>query len=171
MWRNEANVTRMPERRERDIPVRGPGAIGSLRNEVNSLFDRFAGRDRQASVLGDPLDLLEWPLARTGGFAHTDLSEKDDAYELQVDLPGMDKDDVAVDYDNGVITISGERTDAHEDQRKGYYVSERSYGSFRRSFRIPDDVRHDDIEARFDNGVLTVNLPKSEEARKDSRRI
>lgn len=171
MWRNEGNVTRMPERTERDIPVRGPGAVGSLRNEINSLFDRFAGRGRQVPAVSDPWDLLEWPLSRAGAFAQTDLSEKDDEYELQVDLPGLDKDDVAVDYANGILRISGERTDAHEDQRRGYYISERSYGSFERSFRVPENVQTDGIEARFDNGVLTVKLPKSEEARKDSRRI
>ncbi|MDX1609727.1 MAG: Hsp20/alpha crystallin family protein [Halofilum sp. (in: g-proteobacteria)] len=171
MLRNDVNVTRMPERTAREVPVRGPGAVGGLRNEINHLFDRFAGRDREAPLMREPWDLLEWPLGRAAAFAQSDLSEKDDAYELQVDLPGLTKDDVAVDYANGVITISGERSDEHEDERKGYYVSERSYGAFKRSFRVPDDVQADDIDARFDHGVLTVKLPKSEEARRDHRKI
>lgn len=171
MVRNEANVTRMPQRHERDIPVRGPGAVGTLRNEIDALFDRFGGRDRALRDVRDPLDRFESAIGGAPMFARADLSETDDGYELQVDLPGMARDDVAVDYANGVITISGERTDTRQDQRKGYYLSERSHGAFERSFRVPEGVRTDAIQARFDNGVLTVELPKSEEARKDSQRI
>lgn len=171
MARNEATVTRMPERTERDIPVRGPGAVGTLRNEINSLFDRFAGRDRALRDVREPLDLLDWPFGRETAFAQADLSETEDAWELQIDLPGLDKEDVSVDYANGVVTIAGERTDEREDKRKGYYLSERTYGSFQRSFRVPDGVKAEEIKARFDNGVLTVELPKSEEARKQTHRI
>ena len=171
MARNEPTVTRMPNRDERNVPVRGPGAIGGLRNEINTLFDRFAGRDRLSRELRDPFDVFDWPLARESVVAQADLSETDEAYELQVDLPGMKKDDVAVDYANGVLTISGERTDEREDKRKGYYLSERSYGSFQRAFRVPEGVLTDAVEAKFDDGVLTVTLPKSEEARRHSRRI
>jgi len=171
MLREEGNATRMPERTNREVPVRGPGAVGSLRNEINQLFDRVMGRERQLADPRDPWDLLEWPLSGAGTFAQSDFSETDDAYELQVDLPGLSRDDVSVDYANGVIRISGERSDEHEDKRKGYYISERSYGAFHRSFRVPEDVKMEDIRARFDNGVLTVSLPKSEEARKDARRI
>lgn len=171
MARKEANVTRMPEQARHDVPVRGPGAVGSLRNEINSLFDRFAGRERGLRDVRDPLDLFEGPLGREPAFAQADLSETDDAWELQVDLPGMSKDDVTVDYAGGVVTIAGERTDQREDSRRGYYLSERSYGAFQRSFRVPEGVEPDRIEARFDNGVLTVTLPKSENARRHSHRI
>lgn len=171
MARDEATVTRMPERTEREIPVRGPGAVGALRNEINSLFDRFAGRDRALRDVRDPLDLFDWAWGREPAFAQADLSETDEAWELQIDLPGMSKDDVRIDYANGVVTVAGERTDEREDKRKGYYLSERTYGSFQRSFRVPEGVKADDIKARFDNGVLTIELPKSEEARKQSHRI
>lgn len=171
MARNEATVTRMPERTQRDVPVRGPGAVGTLRDEINSLFERFAGRDRPLRDVREPLDLLDWPLGREPAFAQADLSETEDAWELQIDLPGLDKEDVSVDYANGVVTIAGERTDQREDKRKGYYLSERTYGSFQRSFRVPEGVKPDDIRARFDNGVLTVELPKSDEARRQTHRI
>jgi HSP20 family protein len=187
MARTEQNVTRMPEREaEGNIPVRG-GGVSSLRNEINRLFDRFGGRGvaprnaRRATDLWspedlwfgrDPFDLLE---SAVGGvmesFGHADLSETDDAYELQVDLPGMKKDDVAVDYSDGVLTISGERKDEREDKRKGYYLSERTYGSYQRSFRVPESVDHENIKAQFSDGVLTISLPKTQQAQQTSRRI
>ena len=188
MARSERNVTRMPERgADRDIPVRG-GGVSSLRNEINRLFDRFGGRSaaprsgRRATDLWspedlwfgrDPFDLLESAFAGAGleSFGHADLSETEDAYELQVDLPGMKKEDISVDFSDGILTLSGERRDEREDKRKGYYLSERSYGAYQRSFRVPESVKHDDISAQFSDGVLTVTLPKTEEAQKTSRRI
>ncbi|MDZ7749025.1 MAG: Hsp20/alpha crystallin family protein [Halofilum sp. (in: g-proteobacteria)] len=183
MARTEKNVTRMPERQaERDIPVRGGS---SLRNEINRLFDRFGGRGvaptgRRASDMlspedlwlgRDPFALLEGAFGGMEAFGNADLSETDEAYELQVDLPGMKKDDVSVDYSDGVLTISGERKDEREDKRKGYYLSERSYGAYQRSFRVPESVDHDNIAAQFNDGVLTITLPKTREAQQTSRRI
>jgi HSP20 family protein len=181
MARTEQNVTRMPEREHaQDIPVRG----GGLRNELNRLLG--GGGAPRASRRGgelwspadlwlgrDPFDLLESALANANleSFGHADLSETDEAYELQIDLPGVNKGDIGVDYADGVLTISAERNDECEDKRKGYYLSERSYGSYQRSFRVPDSVNHDNIKANFNEGVLTVTLPKTEEAQKTSRRI
>ncbi len=165
--------------RERDanVPVRGPGAFGSLRSEMNRLFDRlYGGRSNDLiENVRSPTDLFEAfgsPLGRMeSALGQTDLSETDEAYELEVDLPGLKRDDVAVDYSSGMLTISGERADEREDKRRGYHLTERSYGSFRRSFRVPDNVEPDRIEARFTDGVLTVRLPKSEDAQRSSRRI
>lgn len=182
MARNESTVSRMPERRGgTDIPVRG--GPGSLRGEMNRLFDRFAGHRPTGARRGtdlwapdelwgrDPFELLDNVFGAVESFGHADLSETDAGYELQVDLPGMKKDDVAIDYSDGNLTISGERSDEREDQRRGYYLSERSYGAYERSFRVPESVEPDNISAEFRDGVLTVKLPKSEEARKSSRRI
>jgi HSP20 family protein len=144
--------------KSRDIPVRG-GGLDSLRDEVNRLFGQFAG--------------LEWPAVWSGeeNLGHADLSETDSNYELQIDLPGMKKDDIAVDLSGEILTISGERSDEHQDERKGYYFSERSYGSVRRSFRVPASVKIDDIRAEFKDGVLTLTMPKTDEAQKSARRI
>jgi len=185
MATKESKVSKMPERHEgRDVTVRG-GGVSSLRNEINRVFDRFWGRGiapgRRTSELWDPEDL--WfgrdPFALLEGtmgggqpsLGRADLSETEEAYELQVDLPGMKKGDVSIDYSEGVLTISGERRDEREDKRKGYYLSERSYGAYHRSFRVPDSVSHDDIAAQFKDGVLTVTLPKTAEAKKTSRKI
>ncbi len=172
MARNE-----MARERGGNVPVRGAGALGALRGEMNRLFDRFYGGRTQDMVEDvrphmDPFEGFGWPFGRGESvLGQTDLSETDEAYELEVDLPGLKRDDVQVDYSSGMLTISGERADEHEDQRRGYYLSERSYGSFRRSFRVPENVESERIEARFRDGVLTVRLPKSEDAQRSARRI
>jgi HSP20 family protein len=76
-----------------------------------------------------------------------------------------------VKFADGVLTIKGEKQEEKEDKSDEYYVSERRYGSFRRSFRVPDGVAADKIEASFKNGVLTVLLPKAAEARKNEKKI
>lgn len=91
-----------------------------------------------------------------------DLSETDDAYVLRADLPGLSPDDVSIELENRVLTISGERTAEHETEEAGYRRLERSFGSFRRTLTLPAGVDAEAITAAFDNGVLTVRVPKPE---------
>lgn len=166
-----------------EIPVRSEGGgLTSLHDEINRLFERFRGgygghgwlRHPAGSRWNrDPFAGFEWPVFTGGehGFGRADLSETDDGYELQIDLPGMKKDDIKVDLSDGILTVSGERSDEREDKRKGYYLSERSYGAVRRSFRVPESVKNEDIKAGFKDGVLTLVMPRSEEAQKNARRI
>lgn len=170
-----------------EVPVRkGAAGLTTLRDEINELFDRFSGvhwphwgRRREgdawpASPWGrDPFAGFDWPApwAAQDDLGRADLSETDEGYELQIDLPGMKKEDISVELSDGILSVSGERTDEREDQRKGYYLSERSYGSVQRSFRVPDSVRTEDVKAQFSDGVLTLTLPRTEEARKSARRI
>ena len=95
----------------------------------------------------------------------TDLIESDTHYILRADLPGLSEDDVNVELDRNVLTVSGERKSEHEDRGKGYYRVERSYGSFRRSLRLPDGVDAEAIKATFDKGVLEISVPKPEQAK------
>jgi len=90
----------------------------------------------------------------------TDLIESDSHYVLRADLPGVSEDDIKVQMDNNVLTISGERKAEHQDRRAGYYRVERTSGSFRRSVRLPEGVDADAITATFDKGVLEVAVPK-----------
>jgi HSP20 family protein len=92
-----------------------------------------------------------------------DLVETDDHFVLRTDLPGVSEDDVDVELDNDVLTVSGERKAEHETREKGYYRVERASGSFRRSLRLPDGVDPEAIEASFDKGVLEVRIPKPEQ--------
>lgn len=118
------------------------------------------------------VDMLRWdhPLETRGRFQPaTDIVELDDAYELQLELPGMKPENVEVSVEGNQLTISGERKYEHEDESDGYRRIERSYGSFTRSFNLPAHAQLDDIDAEMQNGVLNVRVPKAQKANK--RRI
>ena len=100
-----------------------------------------------------------------------DVAETDKAYEITAELPGLDEKNVEVKLANGVLSIKGEKQEEKEEKEKDYYRRERSFGSFERSFQVPDDVEENKIEASFKNGVLSVTLPKSAEARKQAKKI
>ncbi len=138
----------------------------ALRREIDRLFDDFPfGRP---SVDLDPF----W--RRELGFIATpavDIAEKDDAYEITAELPGMAEKDVDVSHSGGRLVIKGEKKAESEEKKKDYYLSERRYGSFQRSFAIPDGVDAARIEAHFKNGLLTVTLPKTPEARQATTTI
>jgi HSP20 family protein len=95
----------------------------------------------------------------------TDLIESDSHYILRADLPGLSEGDVNVELDGNVLTLSGERRSSSEDRKAGYYRAERSYGSFRRSVRLPEGVDAEAITATFDKGVLEITVPKPEAAK------
>ena len=83
----------------------------------------------------------------------------------------MDEKNIELKVSDGMLSITGEKSEEKEEKKKDYYLSERSYGSFERSFRIPEGVDADKIEASFKNGVLTVTLPKKAEAQKPEKKI
>jgi len=93
------------------------------------------------------------------------------AYEIAAELPGMDEKNIEVKFADGVLTIKSEKREEKEEKNKDYYLSERSFGSFQRSFQVPSGVDIDKIDASFKNGVLTVTLPKSTEAQKAEKKI
>lgn len=93
----------------------------------------------------------------------TDVAESDDSYTLTADLPGFNKDDIKIEVNDGVLTVSAERkTETEETSSNGKIIhKERSYGSYQRSFSLAD-IEEDNITAKYDNGVLTLTLPKKE---------
>ena len=91
-----------------------------------------------------------------------DIVEKDGAYLVTAELPGLSPENIDVQVENDVLTVRGERKSEHEDERGGYRRVERSYGSFARSFVLPKGTRADAIEAQVANGILTVTIPKPE---------
>lgn len=126
-----------------------------LRYEMDRLFDSVFGTPTRGGVSG-------WTPA-------TNLVETADAYEVSLDLAGFDRDDIEVTVDQGILTITGERAEAHEGEERTYHMKERSVGRFSRSFSLPSSVDAENVAASYENGVLRVNLPKQEEAR--TRRI
>jgi HSP20 family protein len=100
-----------------------------------------------------------------------DVAEHDTEYEITMELPGMLPEQVDVSVANGMLTIAGEKSSEEEKGGKDFHVSERRFGSFRRSFRLPDTVDGSAIEAGMSHGVLTVHLPKSAKAQEREQKI
>lgn len=100
-----------------------------------------------------------------------DISETDKGFEITAEMPGMDARNVEVKLRNGNIVIKGEKREESEEKTKDYYVKERQFGAFERVFALPEGIDVDKIDARYHNGVLTVALPKSAEAKKPEKTI
>ena len=100
-----------------------------------------------------------------------DVAESEKSYEIKAELPGMDEKDIEVKVTDGSLTIKGEKQEEREEKERDYYLQERRYGSFERSFELPESVDPDRIEASFKKGVLTVTLPKKAEAQKPAKKI
>jgi HSP20 family protein len=145
----------------------------SLRREVDRLFEDFQ-LGSWASPFGRSLFDVQ-PFWRGevgwGKAPAVDIVEKEQAYEITAELPGMDESNIDVKFSDGTLTIKGEKRGEREEKKKDFYLSERRYGSFQRSFGVPDGVDADKIEANFKNGVLTVTLPKTAQARRSEKKI
>jgi HSP20 family protein len=100
-----------------------------------------------------------------------EMFERDNQLVLRADLPGMTKDDVKVELSNDGITIEGERKNEHEEEREGYYRSERSYGRFYRRIPMPEGVNAEDASASFSNGVLEITMPAPKREESKARRL
>lgn len=105
-----------------------------------------------------------WGESRAGLSPAVDIFEEDGTIVMKAEVPGMKAEDIQVNVENGILTLSGERKLENEDKRDGYHRIERSYGSFSRSFALPKTVDGEAIDANLDAGVLTLRLPKQEAA-------
>ncbi len=135
------------------------GPLASFRDEVDGLFQSF---------FGGP-GMLQTP---DGGVPSIDVAETDDSIEVTTDLPGISAKDVDIEIRNDYLTISGQTSEekkTEEDNGRKYHRIERRSGSFSRSVRLPCDVNQENIDAQLKDGVLTVTMPKLEEAK--SRKI
>ena len=137
----------------RDLPI--PRALDRLHNEMNRVFGDFFRGD----LVGDGY-------FSSGSWAPAvDLSETDDSYIIRAEIPGMKKEDVKITLQDTFVTIRGEKKNEAEEKNGTYHRIERSYGSFERSFNLPGAVKSGDIEAKYNDGLLTITLPKTEEAK------
>ncbi|MBP1875959.1 Spore protein SP21 [Ensifer adhaerens] len=136
--------------------------VFSLQRDVNRIFDDFWKRfDQPFGAFG------RWD----ANGPPTDIAETESALEVSVELPGIDQKDVDVSLMDSALTIKGEKKSEQEESKKGYHLSERSYGSFYRSIPLPSGVDTDKANAQFKNGVLTVTVPKTKEALSRVRKI
>jgi len=116
---------------------------------VEEEFDRLAGR----------------AFARNAWVPALDVRETEERFEVTLDLPGMDPDAVGVTFEDGMLTVTGKRDLAREEKGETWHRIERSYGTFARSIRLPQTADPERIEATFDKGVLSVSVPKVEQAK------
>jgi HSP20 family protein len=125
-------------------------------------FDRLARLFDDVSLRGGESEMWSPPVT---------VSETSEELLFAIELPGMAEDQVSIELENDVLTISGEKTEerAEGDEERNYHVWERNYGSFRRSFTLPRAVKGSEATAQFNRGVLEIRLPKSQEAK--GRRI
>lgn len=171
-------ASKIPVKTEAKAPerVRAPQAwrpFENLRREVDRLFEDF---DRDFWRLPFRRSIFDvepfWRRQLTWGAAPAvDIVEKDNAYEVTFELPGMDEKNIEVKLVNGGLTIKGEKQEESEEKKKGDHLHERHFGSFERCFALPEGVDADKIEVSFKAGVLTVMLPKRPEAIKPERKI
>jgi len=145
----------------------------AFRTEMDRLFDRFAGGFGFPSMRRlfdvEPLWRDEtWPGVTLPA---VDVSEDDKAFKISAELPGMSEKDIDVTITGDLVVLKGEKRQEREEKGKNRYVAERSYGSFQRSFYLPEGVARDKVTAEFANGVLTVMLPKTAEAQAQQKKI
>jgi HSP20 family protein len=109
--------------------------------------------------------------ARTGWMPPIETFRRGDKLVVRADLPGLRKEDVSVEIDDGVLTISGERSEEDVEDREGYYHSERSYGQFQRSLALPEGITGESCDATFKDGVLEVTIPVPKQAERSARKV
>ena len=139
----------------------------SFRTEMDRLFDRFAGDFGLPSLsrMFDVRPTLQLASSFSLPTPAMDVTEDADAYKLTAELPGMSEKDIEVAVSDGTLTLKGEKKQETEQKDKNYYMSERAYGSFERSFTLPEGIDRDKVGAEFAKGVLTITLPKKPEAK------
>jgi HSP20 family protein len=124
--------------------------IEDLSNRLNRMF----GRSNLTASSGETLAFPDWAPS-------VDVAETAEEFQIKAELPGVKKEDLKVNIENGVLTLSGERRQEKEEKGKKYHRVERSYGSFMRSFTLPDNVDAAKLHAEYKDGLLNVRLPKT----------
>ncbi len=135
--------------------------LKELEERILSLFGK---EPRPQNGEKENLKMVDWAPS-------VDITEDDKEYLIKAEAPGVKREDLKVTVQNGVLSISGERKSEKEEKGKKFHKIERSYGSFARSFSLPEDAEDEKLSAQFKDGVLTVHLPKSAQAKAKSKEI
>ncbi len=126
--------------------------------ELTNLQDRLNKVFEGALPAATQKDMGDWVPA-------VDVYETENSVEIEMEAPGIDEKDLKVKLEDSSLTISGERNFEKKEEKHNYYRMERSYGSFKRSFLLPDNVNKDAIKAKYENGILKLSLPKKTESK------
>jgi len=130
--------------------------IDRFRREIERMFDEFFSEERFPAL---------FRTERVIKFPALDVYDEGDKIVVKAELPGLTKDDVEIIVRDRELIIKGEKKKEEEIKEENYYYSERSFGKFSRTIRLPTDIKLDEVKAKFRNGVLEIELPKVEEAR------
>jgi HSP20 family protein len=155
------------------VPAPAMEPFRAFRTEMDQLFDRF--------LTGFPWPMMRRPMWREPawdfettfevGGPKVDVVEDAKAYKLTAELPGLTEKDIEVALADGMLTLKGEKKQEKEEKTKQYWLSERTYGSFQRTFALPEGVDPEMVDATFTKGVLTITLPKKAEVVKEAKKV
>lgn len=123
--------------------------------EMEAVIDRYRSNPEQGVMKAEGITRSDW-------YPSVDVSETAGAFHIHAELPGVKKENIKVSVHEGVLSLSGHRESKHEDTNKKVHRVERSYGSFSRSFALPDNVNSEKVDANFQDGVLEIDIPKQE---------
>ena len=140
-------------RRERGL---APAGRHDLFREME---DRMRRMWQEFPLMGAPGEVMEWS-------PRVDISETDEEVKVKAELPGLEPENLDISLDQDRLILKGEKKEEREKEEKGYYMSERSFGSFYRAIQLPSEVDPQKVEASFKNGVLHITMGKQEEAKK-----
>lgn len=148
-----------------------------MSEDMDRLFDQFGfGRTALTPQFGSLLDSNRWSgrgVATKGASwsPQVEIFRRGDNLVIRADIPGVNKEDVHVEIENDMLTISGERQEEHNEEHDGFYRSERSYGQFYRAIPLPEGVNSESCEASFKEGVLEVTLPAPKQQERKAKQI
>ncbi len=131
-----------------------PSDVLNIQREINRMFETFFRGEQEDTSLFSPA----WKPA-------VDIVEHENEYIAKVELPGVNRDNVKITMQDNVLTVRGEKNQEKKEKEANFHRVERYYGSFQRSFTLPTSVRNDAIEAEYKDGILTIHMPKAEEAK------
>jgi HSP20 family protein len=139
--------------------------LNTLQREMNRLFESFFSDDWSLQPFGS------WGLMEREFTPRINVSESEREVRVTCELPGVDEKHIDVSVTRNLLTIRGEKRDEKEEKDESHYRVERSFGSFERTLPLPTEVVTDAVDARFSKGILTITLPKTEEAQAQAKRI
>lgn len=139
-----------------------PNSLNGITKEIDNVFNTFF--DESSRISTERKSDHNWQ-------PRVDVRETEDVFLLVAELPGISKDDLKIEFEDNVLRISGERKSANEGDDVNVLRSERIFGKFNRSFKVNTRVNADKIEAGYENGLLTITLPKAEEVKPKSIKV
>lgn len=162
---------RQAESRERGLLPLQP--LSNLRREIDRLFDDFSGDFPLSPFRWRGFDFAPFRKLETFGDVEPrmDISETDKELRITAELAGMNEDDIEVSLSGDMLTIKGEKEEERKEEKADYHLMERHFGSFHRSFALPETVDPDKVDARFDKGILTITMPKTAPAKEETKKI